>query len=120
MSTDAHLHVAVTEEEADRLTVAILTGPLDLHTAPTFYEQATQILDRRPSLLLDLSGITFCDSSGLNALLRLYRYAQHAGGRVAVAGPPAQLTRMLSVTGMDTVLPVCASVVEARETYLAS
>jgi hypothetical protein len=37
-----------------------------------------------------------------------------------VAGPPAQLIRMLAVTGTDAVLPVYGTAAEARETYRAS
>ncbi|MFF7856980.1 anti-sigma factor antagonist [Streptomyces sp. NPDC007904] len=118
MSTDANLRVDV-REEAGRLTVAVMTGSLDLHTAPSLYRQAIQVLDRRPSLILDLADVTFCDSSGLNTLLRLHCHAQAAGGRLTVAGPPAQLVRMLAVTGIDAVLPVYGAVAEARETYRA-
>jgi anti-sigma B factor antagonist len=116
MSDTPDLHVDV-REEACQLTVAALTGPLDLHTAPSFHEQAIQILDRRPFLLLYLVGVTHCDSSGLNTLLRLHRHAQDTGGRLTLADPPAQMARMLEVTGTDAVLPVYGTAAEARETY---
>jgi anti-sigma B factor antagonist len=116
MNTDATLRVDV-REETGRPTVVVLAGPLDLHTAPTLYRQVTQVLDRRPLLIMDLAGVTFCDSFGLNTFLRLHLHAQSAGGRFTVAGPPAQMVRMLAVTGTDTVLSVHGTVAEARETY---
>ncbi|MEU5111117.1 STAS domain-containing protein [Streptomyces longwoodensis] len=116
MSTDANLRLDV-REEAGRPTLAVITGPLDLHTAPSLHRQVTLILHQSPSLILVLTGVTYCDSSGLNTLLRLHLHAQDSGGRLTVAGPPAQLVRMLTVTGMDTVLPVYGTVAESQETY---
>ena len=113
MSTDSALHVDMREESGD-VVVATVTGTLDLHTAPRFYDRGTESLARRPFLIADLGGVTFCDSSGLNTLLRLHRQAQAADGRLSLAAVPASLTRMLTMTGTDAVLHLYADVAEAR------
>ncbi|MFD1831333.1 STAS domain-containing protein [Streptomyces desertarenae] len=96
------------------LAVAAVGGEMDLHTAPDLRRQATALIGDHPHLILDLSGVTFCDSSGLNALLRLRRHAGENGGRLPLAAPTDRITRMLRLTGADTVLPLHADVAEAR------
>ncbi|MFH9553780.1 STAS domain-containing protein [Streptomyces sp. NPDC017435] len=113
MSTYSDLRIDV-REEPGRVTVADVSGPLDLHTAPFLHQQLTRTLERNPALILNLAGVSFCDSSGLNTLIRLHRRAQDAGGRLMLAAPPAHLSRMLVRTGLDTVLHRYVSVGEAQ------
>lgn len=96
------------------LAVAAVGGEMDLPTAPGLHQQATALIGDHPHLILGLSGVTFCDSSGLNALLRLRRHAGENGGRLTLAAPTDQITRMLRLTGADAVLPRHADVTEAR------
>lgn len=59
-----------------------------------------------PLLVVDLSGLGFCDSTVLNALLQARLEARTAGVRVVLAGPPAQTLRLLRLTGTDRVFTV--------------
>lgn len=104
-------------EQRGRLTVAALTGELDLTTAADAYVRTTALLDDRPDLILDLSGVTFCDSTGFNALLRLRRRVLEAGGRLALAAPPVQIGRLLTLTGIDTAFAIHGSVDDAVADY---
>jgi anti-sigma B factor antagonist len=80
-------------------------GELDVSTAPDLRARALQLIaEGRPDLVADLSGVTFCDSSGLNALIGIWRCAREAGGSLALAAIPDRLGRLLRTTGMDTVL----------------
>ncbi|GAA2787402.1 hypothetical protein GCM10010441_10590 [Kitasatospora paracochleata] len=63
-----------------------------------------------PRLVVDLSGLTFCDSTGLNALLRTRLAAHAADIDLVIAAPPAQVRRLLDITGAGHVLTTCASV----------
>jgi anti-anti-sigma regulatory factor len=56
-------------------------------------------------LVLELSGVDFFDSSGLNELLRLGR-RPGAGAVWSWPGMPPMVQRILSLTGADTLLPV--------------
>ncbi|MEU7061902.1 STAS domain-containing protein [Streptomyces sp. NPDC046197] len=110
MSTD--LSVSMRETRGD-LAVAAVRGVLDLHTTPALHEQATGLLNTHRELVLDLSGVGFCDSSGLNTLLRLHRHAQTAGGTLALACIPDQVMRLLTLTGASSVLEVFTTTDEA-------
>ncbi|MET7458573.1 STAS domain-containing protein [Streptomyces sp. NPDC005574] len=69
---------------------------------------------RSQSIVLNLSGVTFCDSGGLNALLLAQQQADQHGAEIAVACVPAQPRRVLQMTGADQILPVHDTVTEAE------
>ncbi|GAA2443252.1 STAS domain-containing protein [Streptomyces glaucus] len=111
--TSNGLHLDVVETRGP-LAVAAARGEMDLHTVAGFHPQAVALIDDHPYVILDLSGVTFCDSSGLNTLLRLRRHADENGGRLTLAAPAGRIMRMLRLTGADTVFPLYASVTEAK------
>ncbi|GGZ47347.1 anti-sigma factor antagonist [Streptomyces subrutilus] len=57
-------------------------------------------------VVADVSAVTFCDSSGLNALLRARMAAGEAGRRLCLAGANPQLERLLELTGVRPLFPV--------------
>ena len=59
-----------------------------------------------PSLVLDLSGVTFMDSTGLKVLLAVHQRAQLAGGRLVLAGATRSVQRVVSITGLDETFEV--------------
>ncbi|MER7705757.1 STAS domain-containing protein [Kitasatospora sp. NPDC097605] len=64
-------------------------------------------------ILVDLADLRFCDSTGLNILLRARQDAELAGVRLEVSGPRPAVVRLFAVTGADTVLRVHPSVAVA-------
>ncbi|MFE8978727.1 STAS domain-containing protein [Streptomyces cyaneofuscatus] len=56
-------------------------------------------------LILDLAAVTFCDSSGFNALVGIFRCAQAAEGTLVLAAVPDRLARLLDLTGLNALLP---------------
>ncbi|MEW1780066.1 STAS domain-containing protein [Streptomyces sp. NPDC086777] len=91
-----------------------VTGDLDLFTVPVLEHQVGEVLDDHRTVIRDLTGVTFCDSSGLNTLIRPRRRARDAGGRrLVLAAPPPRMMRLLSVTGAEGVFPVHGSLAEA-------
>ena len=57
-------------------------------------------------LVLDMSAVRFCDSGGLNALLRARLRVEEAGGVLQVLAPTARVTALFSRTGVDRVLRI--------------
>ncbi|MET9935736.1 MULTISPECIES: STAS domain-containing protein [unclassified Streptomyces] len=102
------------EEEHDRLVVLRLVGVLDYDTSTVLFEQATAAAGTCHHLVLDVSQVTFCDSSGLNTLLRLHRRTRADGAALTLVAVPAQLRRLLRITGTDTVLTLRDNLAETR------
>ncbi|MGW4897589.1 STAS domain-containing protein [Kitasatospora sp. NPDC004240] len=88
-----------------------LEGEIDLDQRPKLEDALVQAVKDRPArLLVDLAGVGFCDSAGLNALLVTRADAETAGIRLILTAPPPQVRRLLEITGADEVFTVCDSV----------
>lgn len=84
-----------------------IVGDLDFHTAEQFRE-ALQAIDPRPGqlLVLDLAGLSFCDSSGITAFVVARNHALSAQARIALAAVPANTARVLRIVGLDQVFAI--------------
>ncbi|MEW2290883.1 STAS domain-containing protein [Streptomyces sp. NPDC047841] len=88
----------VTQQHPDRAVITVC-GEMDLQTCPELAQAASVIaLDGKP-LYLDLSGVSFMDSSGLNVLLLLHQRLHGEGSRLAITGLQPQPARLLQMTG---------------------
>jgi anti-sigma B factor antagonist len=104
---------AYTAETA--LTVQV-SGDMDHQAAPFFRDRLLHEIARGPRrVVLDLSAVSFCDSAGLSVLLGAWRQADRAGAVLVLACVPPNLRRMLSLTGVDTVLRVYETIDEAYD-----
>lgn len=99
-----------TRASADRAVVAV-AGEVDLETASQLGDHALEALHTvSPHIVLDLSGVTFMDSTGLKVLLTIQRRADLAGGSFAVAGASRSVRKILTLTGLDQAFPLHDSV----------
>jgi len=91
--------------------VVTVTGELDLYTAPRLQQElAALIRDRAERVVVDLGGVEFCDSTGVNVLLAAHQRLADQGGSLALAAPTSTVRRILQVTGLDTVFTVLDAV----------
>jgi anti-sigma B factor antagonist len=90
--------------------VVRVRGELDLSTAPELCGTVERTADNR-CLLIDLSELTFCDSTGLRALVGAVREIEINGGRAALVAPPGgAMDRVLQLSGLGEFLHVAPSV----------
>jgi anti-anti-sigma factor len=97
-------------------TCAVVTvdGEIDLDNASDLSEAALAAMQEiGPSVVLDLSGVTFMDSTGLKVLLAVHKRAELAGGRLVLAGPTRSVNRVVTITGFDRTFTVCEDVTAA-------
>ena len=94
------------EDRADH-SVVIATGEIDAATAGDVTTAiAGPLAQGRPTVLLDFSGVTFIDSTGLGMLVRAHRAAEARGGFFAVVHPTPQTRKLVRVLGLDQLLHV--------------
>ncbi len=90
----------------DGYQVIQLTGELDIATAEMAYSYISEVIDGRPTpVTVDLSGLTFCDASGLGVLARIARHARQAGRQLRLTSVRPSLLKLLRLTGLDGVFP---------------
>jgi anti-sigma B factor antagonist len=96
-----------TRSQGDSVIVA-LAGEIDLYTAPRLQsELAAALASGEPSrLVVDMSAVEFCDSTGMNVLLAAHRRATEQGGSLELGAPRPAVRKILQVTGLETVFAV--------------
>jgi anti-sigma B factor antagonist len=95
-----------TRSQGDHAVVSV-SGEIDLYTAPRLQSELMTALSRSPvRLIVDMSGVEFCDSTGINVLLAAHRQARERGGELQLAGPGSATRKVLQVTGLETVFTV--------------
>ncbi|MCZ4098934.1 MULTISPECIES: STAS domain-containing protein [unclassified Streptomyces] len=95
-----HQRLTVHRHDRRRGTLIALAGEIDLDSAP-FVHQAVQgcLHAGIRTIDLDLNHVTFCDISGLNALLDATWLTTADGGRLRLENPCPMLSRLLALTG---------------------
>jgi anti-sigma B factor antagonist len=107
------VHVSVLGQADDSVVVSV-RGNLDLDSAPVLSTTLDQVLERPvPRIVVDLSGVDFCDSTGLSAFVVGDNRAHAAGGWVRLAAPSQWMTRLLDTVGLLGRLGVYPSVADA-------
>ncbi|MEV0386052.1 STAS domain-containing protein [Nonomuraea sp. NPDC050643] len=102
--------------------VATAAGELDYNSAGLLRQQAKDAWEATDSagLVLDLSGVTFCDSRGVGVLVLLLKQSREQHRNLVLSSLPALLERILTITGLRTAFRVEASVEEAIQTVQAA
>ncbi len=84
-----------------------LAGELDLDTAVDLRKALTELIDdRRFWLVLDFTGVTFCDSTGLGALVTVFKRVRERGGYLRLAGVRPAVLRVFQLASMDRVFSI--------------
>ena len=96
----------VTISSSGRSMKALISGEVDHHGAGEIMAALDREIDAvLPSRLeLDLSGVTFMDSSGIAVLLRAHRRMGQLDGRLSVTGVPPQPRRVLDAAGVGRII----------------
>ncbi|TMR37512.1 STAS domain-containing protein [Nonomuraea zeae] len=85
--------------------VLVLTGDLDHHTSPRL-QAALDGLALAPGdgLVIDLSALLFCDSTGISILVSAHQRAQNAGAELVLAGLDPSIAHAFKIMGLTRVL----------------
>jgi anti-sigma B factor antagonist len=91
---------------ANGYQIVSVAGELDIATAEQAYSYISEVIDERPSpVTVDLSGLTFCDASGLGALARIARHAREAGRQLMLTSARPSVMKIMRITGLDRLFP---------------
>lgn len=98
-----------TAYSAGRLTI-YFAGELDQHEARNAVRSIDELLDEYlpRDCVLDLSGLSFMDSSGIALIVRVNRRMKEEGGRAWIENPAPQPRRVIDAAGIDRLIPVAA------------
>lgn len=97
-------------DSAEGAIVVRLQGELDLATAPALVRALDTALDAKPSVLaLDLSELTFLDSTGIRVLITACRRAGSQGCTFELRSPQRPVLKALRLTGVDRLMTIASA-----------
>ena len=90
------------------MAIAVLKGEIDHHSAKTAREQLDSfIINMQPDVLaMDMSAITFMDSSGIGLIMGRQKLMKECGGRLEVRSPQESIRRVLRLAGLERIVRI--------------
>ena len=101
-------HFEIDSQEYGDTVFMRLSGEFDMAAEAHFDHTLDRLQQVARSIVVDLSNLTFIDSSGLRALLRAWELARTDGHDLAVIPGTEQVRHTMELTGLDRVLPIAA------------
>ncbi len=103
-------------EGHDATMLVTVRGEIDFNRSPELHETLLEIIRNKPRrLVLDLSNVSYIDSSGVGTLVDAQRRLSRDGGKVVLAGLTPRVRGVLEITGLDQFFAIAANVQEALE-----
>lgn len=93
--------------------VVVASGEIDLYTSPALHEAMLVAAVSSHRVVLDLSAVTFLDSTGMGIMVGAQRRAREVNGSVCLVSPIAAVRRVLEITRLDDVFVIHTSLDDA-------
>jgi anti-sigma B factor antagonist len=93
-------------------SIVVLKGDVDLESSPAAREVLLKSVDGADKVLVDLSSVTYIDSSGVASLVEALQAAKRNGGRFALVAASDPTRRVLELARLDKVFTMYATVDE--------
>lgn len=93
------------QREGDDALVRV-AGELDISTSPDLQDALAELTDAPRRVVVDLSDLEFCDSTGLAALLGAHKALGEAGGTLELRHPSKMVVGLVQITGLDDVFEI--------------
>jgi anti-sigma B factor antagonist len=101
-------------EELQGCVVVVASGEIDVSTAPALRETVDSACESGGRIVVDLTGVTFMDSTGVGVLLGALRKNDHLQNRtMSLVGARGTVRKVLDLTGVSELLPMHSTVDEA-------
>jgi anti-anti-sigma factor len=95
--------LAFTSDHQDDATVLSVSGEIDMASAEALRQRVDDLDIAHGTLVMDLAGVGFVDSSGLGALLGIKKQLETDGVRLLLARVSPAVARLFEITKMDRV-----------------
>src|SRR5579864_319621 len=99
-----------TQQDHDGAVCLSISGQLDLASLSSFRARLRSGIEPTDNLVLDLCALRSIDSTGIHALLDAYQMFTLTDRRMALVAVPPRIQRVLTVFGVDEILPVFSTV----------
>ena len=101
------VQLSVSQTSAGNVPILAVTGEVDVYSAPEVKERIGELIHSGPAtLIIDLSGVAFLDSTGLGALVEARTAAAEAGGSLPIVCTQERILKLFTITGLDGVFSI--------------
>ncbi len=108
----------LSESAQGNVAIFALEGEIDLHYAPVLRSLfKTKLNEKAPALLLDLSKVSYIDSTGLAAIIEYFRDSAVHGGVLCLVGLNDQLRTTFEIVRLDQTIRIFATQTEAIDAF---
>ncbi len=106
-------NMSINIEEQENIVIARLMGDVDLGHAPNIRKALLKVLENKKPLVIDLSTVSYIDSSGIACLVEALQNAKKHQLNFSLANISSKAMRVLQLARLDKVFTIYASLEEA-------
>jgi anti-sigma B factor antagonist len=112
MTSDAQFEMTGTQHTG--VPVLQVRGEIDVATAPEFHASLTELIGQgRAVVIVDMTEVSFIDSTGLGVLVSAEKASRAAGHELRLVVTQPHVTKLLALTGLDEVFTVVSTTQDA-------
>ena len=101
------MELSVNSRQSGGQTVVQVDGEIDVYTAPTLREELSSLLDGdHINLVVDLTGVSFMDSTGLGVLVGTLKRVRAAGGDLRLVIDQERILKVFRITALTQVFAI--------------
>jgi anti-sigma B factor antagonist len=106
--------ISVSRTTAGDVPIVAVSGEVDVYSAPALKDNITELLQSGvTTLIVDLSGVAFLDSTGLGALVEARAATSDAGGSLPLVCSQERILKLFTITGLDGVFTIHPTIGDA-------
>jgi anti-sigma B factor antagonist len=110
------MELSLNTRESDGTIVVDVAGEIDVYTSPKLRERLVSLVNAgATSIVVNLEGVEFIDSTGLGVLVGALKRIRGRGGSLSLVCNQEGLLRVFTITGLEKVFAIYASVDEATQ-----
>ncbi len=110
--------MAVKTEQKSGLMVCHIDGEIDINTAPDIKRAFDRLLSKKePKIVINLTKVTYVDSSGLATLVEILKNMRTYGGRMRLTNLSPKIKSLFEITKLERLFDIIADEAEAISTF---
>lgn len=111
------MEFTVETRDSGNQTIVSVCGELDVYTAPDLEESLEELVGAgKTNLVIDLTGVTFLDSTGLGVMVKALKWVREASGALQVVADEERIARVFRITGLDEIMSLTSALDQALGT----
>jgi anti-sigma B factor antagonist len=101
------MNLEIKKQEGEHGITLFLAGEVDVYTSLQLKKELTALIDRQVyEVILELSKVSYMDSTGLGVIIGGLKAARNHQGKIILLNPTPRLERLFSITGLSEVMEI--------------